>query len=152
MLKAFRPQFFQLTEFQVNIKLHNFSNICSRSMIQIVPKKVLRRATWILTDGSKFLKFQQSQRRRKKWVFSPKGPTRLKISCLELQLVTVLWQKEYLKCIGWKESNDSLKSSKSIKVQWYIYSYSFILWGGKLTKTCIQCTVVVTRKEVGGKR
>ena len=34
-----------------------------------------------------------------------------------VHLVTILWQKEFLKFICSKESNGSLKSSKSIKVQ-----------------------------------
>ena len=45
---------------------------------------------------------------------------------LKPQLFSILQQREFLTYINSKESNASLKSVKSIKVQTYIYSYSFI--------------------------
>ena len=46
--------------------------------------------------------------------FVPKGPTRLKILYLKLQLFSVTSQNEFLKCINLKESDDSLKHQSSV--------------------------------------
>ena len=57
--------------------------------------------------------------------------------------------KEFLKCICFKKSNSSLKPPKASKFSdKFIHIHSSC--EGELTKTCIQCTVAFTQKEVGG--
>ena len=84
------------------IKLHNFTNIWSRSKrVRIFPQGTYEAQNFILRNS------------------------------IGLYSRT----KEFLRYVHCDESNDSLKSSKSIKYQWCIYSYSFVLSCVKLTKT-----------------
>ena len=111
------------------IKLHNFFNICSRGTIENVASRFWVGQLQYKHKAQEILKFQWSQRRQKIKVlpqdFIPKTST-------ILYSITKEISKIYH--INLKESNGSLKSFKSIKVQSYIHSYSFILWWVETTK------------------
>ena len=77
------------------IKLHNFSNIWSRSIIETVLERFWRGNTDI---NRKFKNFQKSidpNREEKGWLF-PMGYMRPKILCLTLLLVSFLYNKKNL--------------------------------------------------------
>ena len=109
------------------IKLHNFFNICSRGIIQSAVERFRVGQLQYKQEAQKILKFQRSQGRQKIKVFPhstymaqnfiPKTST---ILYSITKRISKIYQLE--SCL-----NGSPKSFKSIKVQSYIHSYSFIL-------------------------
>ena len=72
------------------------------------------------------MKFQQSQGRRKNEVCT-QGIYTTQNFIIKASIVFYSITKENLKYINSKQSNSSLKSFKSIKIEIYFHSYSVIL-------------------------